>query len=523
MTNSSPGRPLRGLVKLAVLPLIGALAGLGAALVATSLIAPTYRATASVMIKPVPKKKGQTTDVSLALNLAPSVARLAESREVASATAKRLGVRENRVFGTITATSEPGNQIVTLQAEGPDARTVASIANAATRATSQQFAVLRPSGTNDIVVEALDDATVPTKPIAPRPLLNNTLGAAVGLLIGIGVGSLLGRSEDRFRRLVDVERDLALPALAAIRRPPLLRGGNAYRFYRRPRNRTAVDGMLSALSILSSGDSSRRMSGPVPTAAIAAASGGRGGVVPPGIGTAASGRGGGIGTEGRRILVTSVGDDRATPFVAALLAIGLSRHDQRTAVVEGQRRPRGVARHTRGHGVRTVGHTLSEPDAIAPGAAQEPTVLPIDELTEYFTQAPRPEQLGALVDALAASAANVVITAPPVLAGPELAALAEHADVVILVVASNRASRAEAGRASLLVRKLGVGLVGAVVTGGATDEDGWQPAAWKDPSLTDPMAERAVLAGARRAAVLTRTDEPASPAPERPRLHIATP
>jgi capsular polysaccharide biosynthesis protein/Mrp family chromosome partitioning ATPase len=468
------------LIKLAVLPLIGALAGLSAALLATSLITPTYRATASVIVKPVAKKKGSgVNDVSLALNLAPSVARLAESREVANATAKRLGVR--RIAGTITANSEPGNQIVTLQVEGQNRQSVAAIANAATRATGVLFAVLRPSGTSDIVVEALDDATVPTTPIAPRPLLNNTLGVTVGLLIGIGVGSLLGRSEDRFRRVVDVERDLALPALATIRRLPIAFGGNAYRFYRRAANRAAVDRLLSALSILGSGDA------------------------------------------GRRIVITSVGDDRMTPFMAALLAIGLTRYGQRVAVVEGQRRARGIARFTRGHGVRTVGHTLTEPAKITIGAEHEPTVLPIDEITEYFTQPPRPEQLGALVDALADSATDVVITAPPVLAGPGITALAEHADVVILVVASNRASRAEAGRAALLIRKLGVGLAGAVITGAATDEDGWRPAAWKDPALVDPMAERAVLAGARRAAVLASKEEPAAPAPERPRLHIATP
>jgi capsular polysaccharide biosynthesis protein/Mrp family chromosome partitioning ATPase len=493
MTNSSGGRTLRSLLKLAILPAVGVLAGLGAALLATSLIAPTYRATASVIIKPVPKKKGdsQVGDVNLALNLATSVARLAESREVASATAKGLHIPESDIFGKVTATSEPGNQIVTIQVEGASGQAVAEIANAAAKETGKLFTDLRPSGTSTIVVEALDDAAIPAIPIAPRPLLNNTLGAAAGLLIGIGVGSLLGRTEDRFRRLIDVERDLALPTLAAFRRLPVLRGGSASQFYRRRSNQLVSDGLLSAMSILGAADIHRRIVGP---------------------------NAGGLG---RRILVSSVGDDRATPFIAAVLAVSLSRHNQGTAVLEGERRRRGLARYTRGHGVRTVDHALGDGPSIAAASGESLTVLPIDEVTEYFGRQPRPEQLGALIDALAANADNVVITAPPVLAGPGLTALAEHADVVILVVASNRVNRAEAGRAALLVRRLGVALAGAVVTGAATDEDGWQPSAWKDPEA-DESADRAVWAGARRAAAVVRTDDTAGQLTESPRLKITT-
>jgi capsular polysaccharide biosynthesis protein/Mrp family chromosome partitioning ATPase len=492
MTKHSGGRPLRSLLRLAILPAVGVLAGLGAALVATSLIAPTYRATASVIIKPVVKKKAdsQVGDVNLALNLAPSVARLAESREVARETANRLHIPENEVFGKVTATSEPGNQIVKVQVEGASGPAVAAIANAAAEATGQLFADLRPSGTSTITVKALDEAAIPLIPIAPRPLLNNALGAAAGLLIGIGVGSMLSRVEDRFRRLVDVEHDLALPTLAAIRRLPVLRGGSASRFYRRRSKRPITDGLLAALSILGAAAIDRRIL--VPNA----------------------------GEVGRRILITSVGDDRATPFIAALLAVSLRKHNQGTAVLEGEHRRRGLARYTRGRGVRTVGHALGDGPTPVP-AADALTVLPIDEVTEYFGQQPRPKQLGALVDALAANTDNVVVTAPPVLTSPGLTALAEHADIVILVVASNRVNRAEAGRAAMLVRRLGVPLAGTVVTGAATDEDGWQPSAWKDPEVDEP-ADRAVSAGARRAATVVRIDEPAGQLTERRRLRITS-
>ena len=54
-----------------------------------------------------------------------------------------------------------------------------------------------------------------------------------------------------------------------------------------------------------------------------------------------------------------------------------------------------------------------------------------------------------------------------------------------------------------------------MVTGAAIDEDGWQPSAWKDPEV-DESADRAVWAGARRAAALVRTDETAGQLIERP-------
>ena len=426
MTKHSSGRPLRSLLKLAILPAVGVLAGVAAALMVTSLIAPTYRATASVIIKPVVKKKSasQVGDVTLALNLAPSVARLAESREVARETARQLRIPENEVFGKVTATSEPGNQIVKVEVEGGSGPAVAAIANAAAQATGRLFADLRPSGTSTISVKALDEAAIPLTPAAPRPLLNDTLGAAAGLLIGIGIGSLLGRSEDRFRRLVDVEHDLALPTLAAIRRLPVRRGGSASRFYQRRAKRLITDGLLAALSILGAGVSQRTP-----------------------VSEHWSGRQADHHHQRRR---------RPGDPIHCRAARGEPEQAQPGHGRRGGRAPppRTGPIYPRARG--PDGRLRARRRARRADANDALTVLPIDEITEYFGQQPRPEQLAALVDALAANTDNVVVTAPPVLTGPGLTALAEHADIVILVVASNRVDRAEAGRAALLVRRLGV-------------------------------------------------------------------
>jgi len=85
--------------------------------------------------------------------------------------------------------------------------------------------------------------------------------------------------------------------------------------------------------------------------------------------------------------------------------------------------------------------------------------------------------IGALVDTLQRFH-DVVVIAPAVLAGAGLARLAEHADVLVLGLDSDQTSSNEAGRAALLVRRLGVALIGIVVVGAAADNDGWVASAW---------------------------------------------
>ena len=169
MIRSRGLQPWRGLAKSMVLPLVGVLAGLGAAAAVTSAIEPTYRATASVIIRPAFKKSAtDPTDLSQALNLAPSIARLAESREVADAVAAKLKISADDVFEKVTATLEPGSQIVTVQAEAGAAQLAAKVANEATKATAQLYGKLRLSGQSAVVVQPLDRAPAPGRPITPR-------------------------------------------------------------------------------------------------------------------------------------------------------------------------------------------------------------------------------------------------------------------------------------------------------------------------------------------------------------------
>lgn len=430
---------VRSTAKLLALPLIGLMTGIGVAAITTATLPPTFQASSSVIVMPVAPtddSDGGLVNGSLALNLVASIAELADSREVSVATAAALGLPEEQVAGLITGVSEPGIQIVTIEATagtGPGAAAMADAAAAAIITVSQELQL----GGSSVVVQPLDEAAIPLTPVSPRPALNYALGALIGLLVGIGFASLRTRVEDRFRRVADIERELGLPALGVITQKVPNKELSARALYKRPAVGTAIDGLVSAISVL------------------------------------------GTQRPGRRIVVTGVGDEESTAFVAALLAVGLLNQNTGTTLLEGQWRNPDVQRYFPGHVEQTVEEALAQHPMPDPSdESSTPVVLTAEAVRGYFGLQPRAEQVGALIDALSASGDHVVVTAPPVLAGSGLSTLAQHADVVILIVPSDKVRKADAGRAALLVQRLGVQVTGVVVTGAATDEDGWQPATW---------------------------------------------
>jgi polysaccharide biosynthesis transport protein len=65
-------------------------------------------------------------------------------------------------------------------------------------------------------VEVAQAASVPTSPSSPKTLRNTILGAALGLLLGLGLAFLLERMDRRIREPKDLERIYGLPLLGVI-------------------------------------------------------------------------------------------------------------------------------------------------------------------------------------------------------------------------------------------------------------------------------------------------------------------
>jgi capsular polysaccharide biosynthesis protein len=447
MTKARIRPGLRAVGRAATLPVLGMLIGLVAAGGVTSVLPRSYEASASVIIMPgqsTDNAGSKSTDLAMAQGLAPSVARLAESREVALQTATALRLPDSEVAGHISGVFEPGIQIVTVRASAATSGQASAMANAATEAIRALCVRLRLGGESAISVATLDPASEPTEPMSPKPTLNFALGGLVGLLIGLAFTSLRTKVDDRFRRVDDAEAELGLPALGVLRLTP---SGTVHRGPRLPSRGevdVAIDGILAALTVL---DPER---GP------------------------------------RRIVVTSVGDPDSAAAVATLLAVGL-------------RRPSSLRRYLKGMTQHTVEDVLVARRAMAEPLAVVPTGAVanyLDVAGRGFVESGFDDRMGIVLDSLAANGDHVVISAAPVLAGADLAALSRHADVVLLVVATDQARKAEAGRAALLVARLGVPLAGLVVVGSAANADGWQRASWPTPIV--PFARADAAGGADR-------------------------
>ncbi|MGV9976078.1 hypothetical protein ACWDUH_00170 [Micromonospora wenchangensis] len=412
------------------LPLLGLCAGLAAAQVLTPLLPARYEAQSSLLLTATPPDEDRSAERSLALaqNLAPTVAKLVGSREVAVETARAMSVSEQSLVGRVWGTYEPGLQIITIGASAPSAQQAADLANAATAAVSEQLTRLKLGRDTPVATRVVDTASPPATASFPKPLLNCALGAMIGLLAGWCAMVLRDRFDPHVRDVGQVESQLMLPVVGAL--PPL-----PQRFARHH---------ASALF-------ARREVAEQTQATVAAVS----------MLTASIGR--------QRLLVTSVRDDDGAALLTALLGLGVAAEHRRVTVVDGTVREPVLSGHFPDASFtwqQVVGEQRTP--ATLPGHPTL-TVLPTEPQDCLTPQ--RTRELADLLNALEATEEAVLVHAPPVLASSDTAVLAQHVDGVLLVVVAGRTRLAEAARAARLLRQLDLPLVGVIAVG-AADQTG---------------------------------------------------
>ncbi|WP_432544514.1 Wzz/FepE/Etk N-terminal domain-containing protein, partial [Kineococcus sp. SYSU DK002] len=394
--------------------------------------APQYRATASVFLSP---GQGQSIGElaqgsSYTRSLVQSYVRLAVTPTVLQPVVDQLGLdtTADALADQVTAQAQQDTVLIDITAVAGSAESAAAIANAVgdqLADATESLSPVEPGEATTIDVTTVAPATAPRAPFSPDRRLDAGIGAVLGALLVVGV--VVGREllDTRVRDRDDVLEVTDVPVLAVLPAPG--RG-------RRPGRRRGRGDRAEAV---------RRLRATVRSLA---------------------------GDGSHRFLVVPAADGGRGAGLALELARALADHETRVLLVEADLRSPALAR-TLGLG---PGPGLADVllDAVPAGAAVRrvetpgPSVLPAGtarhDLSPGADELVGSAALQRVLDELQASFDLVLLTAPPVLAAADAAALATGVDgvaVVAQVPATTRRQLADALRDLELVRARVVGVV----------------------------------------------------------------
>lgn len=292
-----------------------------------------------------------------------------------------------------------------------------------------------PNATQPLTANVFDPAHLLPGRVSPRPVRNVVIALVLGLILGLVAAFLREHFDRGLRTREQVEQAFGVPVIGQV--PFGVRGKEerAVAFDGRGDTAEAFRGLRANLQYLS------------------------------------------VQRPLRTILVTSASPEQGKTTVVANLAVTIARSGASVAVVDADlRRPRLET----AFGVEGFGPGLT---TVLVGGAELPSVvrdveLPQDARREVgrltiVPSGPLPPnpaelltsaQMTAVLDRVAASYEYVIVDSPPVLLVADALELARQVDGVVLVVRHGEASTDEARELRARVERLGINLVGAVIT-----------------------------------------------------------
>lgn len=472
-----------------------------AALAASFLKTPRYRASAELLIAP---KASETlfdpNNGSIYTDRKRAVAteiKVLQSRAVEDAVFEELGYRP-----TITASGSPDDDVVTVRAVSTDPERAAQVVNTYAR---EYITYRRESTVKDILeaqaevqrkveekqteIDALDarpgsndapgrqaertslvnqqnlfrdqldqlqvgaslnsggaqlitPAEVPESPFEPTPVRSGVLGLAVGLMLGLGLAFLFEYLDDALRGTADVERVAdGLPVLGVI---PAVAG---WRNEKTPRTVTRTDPTSLAAEAYRSLRTSVQFLG--------------------------------LDAPLQTLQLTSPSSGEGKTTTAANLAVVLADAGQRVIVVDCD------LRRSRIHEFFGLDNEVGFTSVLVGDAPLSTALQDVDGVPglRLLTSGPRPPNPSELLSsqravevltALRAQADIVVLDSPPVLPVSDAVGLSARVDATLMVVRAASTTRKSLARAMTLLRQVDAPLIGAVfnVAKSGTDYEG---------------------------------------------------
>jgi len=287
-------------------------------------------------------------------------------------------------------------------------------------------------------ISVVEPATTPTVPISPRVGMTVMLGAAIGLVLGVGGAFLIEYLDDTIKTPDDVTRTADLPTLAGIARidgetypekliavrHPLSPVVEAFRLLRANLQFSSVDEPLHALMVTSPGPS-----------------------------------------EGKSVMLSN-------------LAVVMARSGLRVVAVDADLR-RPVL-----HKIFDLPNTHGLSDAILHATPPVGEHLQATEVENLWVLASGPlppnpaellgsERIGAIIEELRGQVDMVLLDSPPTLAVADAVILGTRVDGVLLVNDAGHTRRSEARRAAEELRRVRANLLGVVLNRLSRRRDGY--------------------------------------------------
>lgn len=197
--------------------LVGTALGVGLAYGISTLVSPTYRATATLLVSQQ-QTPGvvQLNDLQASERLANTFSRLARLRPVLDRAIHDapLAMSADDLAKQVSVSNPRSTQLLEVSATAHQPGDAAIIANSVAQAfiaTNDEAVSTRP-GTVTIV----EAAEAPDRPVSPRRIVNGVLGGVLALAVIAGLLLLVESLDDTLKDATDVEQATALTALGMI-------------------------------------------------------------------------------------------------------------------------------------------------------------------------------------------------------------------------------------------------------------------------------------------------------------------
>jgi succinoglycan biosynthesis transport protein ExoP len=200
------------------------LVGLATAAAATIAMTPKYEASSLVYVQV--QTSGSVGDLAQGSTFirsqVKSFAEVVGTPRVLDSAITSLGLDESaaHLAQSIVATAPVDTVNITISVTRDSPTEAAEIANAVTSSFRQAVQEITASGTpaqsSQVSVSVLRDATAPTSPVSPSTLINLTIGALVGLLVGFGIVIARELLDTRIRGERDVRAITESPIIGGI-------------------------------------------------------------------------------------------------------------------------------------------------------------------------------------------------------------------------------------------------------------------------------------------------------------------